>query len=254
MLDGKVVFIAGACGRIGSALAKACILNNAKIIISDINSQKLKELKNSLKNDENILDLTLNISDKKNIDDALKSSVKKFSKIDAFINCAYPCGKNWGKIEYYEKSYEQICEDLNLHLASFIFIACEFVKFFKNQGFGNIINLSSIMGVYAPKFENYNGTSMQSSLEYSVIKAGINHLSIWLAKELFNTNIRVNSVAFGGIKDNQPQVFLDAYRKCCASKGMLDSDDICGTLVFLISDNSKFINGQTIVVDDGWGL
>lgn len=53
------------------------------------------------------------------------------------------------------------------------------------------------MGVYAPKFENYEGTSMQSSLEYSVIKAGINHMSSWLAKELFNQNIRVNTLASG---------------------------------------------------------
>lgn len=254
MLKEKVVFIAGACGRIGKALSKACILNNAKIIIADIDEEKLNDLKNDLKNDENILSLKLDISDKSQIDFCLKESVLKFNKIDAFINCAYPYGKNWGKIAYYESSYEQICEDLNLHLASFIFIACEFVKFFKKQGFGNIINLSSIMGVYAPKFENYKGTSMQSSLEYSVIKAGINHLGVWLAKELFNTNIRVNSIAFGGIKDNQPQKFLDAYRNCCASKGMLDANDICGTLLFLISDHSKFITGQTIIVDDGWGL
>ena len=56
------------------------------------------------------------------------------------------------------------------------------------------------------------------------------------------------------ILDNQNELFLKAYRKCCASKGMLDADDICGTLVFLLSDESKFITGQTLVVDDGWGL
>ncbi|ACM64549.1 flagellin modification protein PtmA [Campylobacter lari] len=254
MLKEKVVFIAGACGRIGKALSRACLYNKAKIIIADIDEEKLKQLKKDLNNDENILCLKLDISNKEQINHCLNESVLKFNKIDAFINCAYPYGKDWGKVAYYEASYEKICEDLNLHLASFIFIACEFVKFFKKQGFGNIINLSSIMGVYAPKFENYENTSMQSPLEYSVIKAGINHLGVWLAKELFNTNIRVNSVAFGGIKDNQPEIFLNAYRKCCASKGMLDSDDICGTLVFLISDNSKFITGQTIIVDDGWGL
>lgn len=109
------------------------------------------------------------------------------------------------------------------------------------------------MGVYAPKFENYEGTSMQSSLEYSVIKAGINHMGTWLAKELFNQNIRVNTLASGEFRQSK-RTFLKAYRKCCASKGMLDADDICGTLVFLLSDESRFITGQTLVVDDGWGL
>ncbi|EAJ0348670.1 SDR family oxidoreductase [Campylobacter lari] len=254
MIKDKVVFIIGACGRIGSALSKVCLEHNGKIIIADINEEGLFHLVLKLNNKERILSKKIDINDYKAIEDCLKEAVLKFGKIDAFVNCAYPVSKDWGKIAYYEASYEQICESLNLHLASFIFIANIMVKFFKKQGFGNIINLSSIMGVYAPKFENYKGTSMQSSLEYSVIKAGINHLGVWLAKELFNTNIRVNSVAFGGIKDNQPQVFLDAYRKCCASKGMLDANDVCGTLIFLMSDYSKFITGQTIIVDDGWGL
>ncbi|AJC88148.1 glucosamine-6-P synthase, glutaminase subunit PtmA [Campylobacter insulaenigrae] len=254
MIKDKVVLIVGACGRIGSALSKACLTHNGKIIIADIDEDKLYKLKNSLNNEENILSIVFDINDKNAIGMCLQKGMGKFGKIDAFINCAYPMGKDWGKLSYYEASYEQICESLNLHLGSFMFIACEMAKFFKKQGFGNIINLSSIMGVYAPKFENYEGTSMQSSLEYSVIKAGINHLGVWLAKELFNTNIRVNSVAFGGIKDNQPQIFLDAYRKCCASKGMLEADDVCGILLFLISDYSKFITGQTMIVDDGWGL
>ncbi|QOR00879.1 flagellin modification protein PtmA [Campylobacter sp. 2014D-0216] len=254
MLDGKVVFIVGACGRIGSALSKACLEHNAKIIIGDIDKIRLEKLKKNLGDNEAVLDCEVNISSEQTISKCLQEGVKKFGKIDVFVNCAYPVSKDWGKVEYYQASYEQICESLNLHLASFIFVANIMVKFFKKQGFGNIINLSSIMGVYAPKFENYEGTSMQSSLEYSVIKAGINHLSVWLAKELFNTNIRVNSIAFGGIRDNQPQVFLEAYRKCCASKGMLDANDVCGTLLFLMSDYSRFITGQTIVVDDGWGL
>ncbi|MCV3376569.1 oxidoreductase [Campylobacter sp. IFREMER_LSEM_CL2194] len=254
MIKDKVVFISGACGRIGSALSKACLEQNGKIIIVDINEDSLSSLKSELNNEERVFSKKMNINDKNAIENCIKEAVEKFGRIDAFVNCAYPMSKDWGRIEYYEASYEQICESLNLHLASFVFIANIMVKFFKKQGFGNIINLSSIMGVYAPKFENYEGTSMQSSLEYSVIKAGINHLGVWLAKELFNTNIRVNSIAFGGIKDSQPQIFLNAYRKCCASKGMLDPNDVCGTLLFLISDHSKYITGQTLIVDDGWGL
>ena len=95
---------------------------------------------------------------------------------------------------------------------------------------------------------------MQSSLEYSVIKAGINHLGVWLAKELFNTNIRVNTVVSGGILDKQDENFLQAYRACCASKGVLEADDVCGLIVFLLSDLSLYIRGQSLVVDDGWSL
>lgn len=252
MLEGKVIFIAGACGRIGKALSTELLSQNAKIIIADINEANLAKLSEDLKGE--VLSVRLDITKKESLEEAINKAKERFGKIDGFVNASYPCGKDWGKIDYYEASFEQICESLNLHLGGFILAANAFAKFFKQQGYGNIINLSSIMGVYAPKFENYAGTSMQSSLEYSVIKAGINHLGAWMAKELFNTNIRVNTLASGGILDNQPESFLKAYRKCCASKGMLEASDVCGTIAFLLSDKAKFIIGQTIVVADGWGL
>lgn len=252
MLRDKVIFIAGACGRIGSALASELLRQNAKVILADINEANLEKLSLNLKGE--FLSLELDITKKESLESAINKAARHFAKIDGFVNASYPFGKDWGKVEYYEASYEQICESLNLHLGGFILAANAFVKFFKKQGYGNIVNLSSIMGVYAPKFENYAGTSMQSSLEYSVIKAGINHMGAWMAKELFNTNIRVNTLASGGILDNQPESFLKAYRKCCASKGMLEASDVCGSIAFLLSDGAKFITGQTIVVADGWGL
>lgn len=256
MLEGKIIFVVGACGRIGKELCKAILKNKGIAVLADINEKALKDLKEELHKEFNqeLLNLKLDITSKESLNEAILKTEQKYKKIDAFVNSSYPYGKNWGKTPYYELSYEELCENLNLHLGGFILASQEFVKYFKKQGYGNIINLGSIMGIYAPKFENYKNTSMQSSLEYSVIKAGINHLGTWLAKELFNTNIRVNTLAAGGILDNQPQVFLDAYRKCCASKGMLEASDLCGTLVFLLSDASKFITGQTLVVSDGWGL
>ena len=256
MLENKVIVVAGACGRIGKALCKKILANKGEAVLADINEEALKTFQKELENEfgKEILSVKLDICSKSSLNECIKKVELKFNKIDAFVNSSYPFGKNWGKTPYYELEYNQLCESLNLHLGGFILASQEFVKFFKKQGFGNIINLSSIMGSFAPKFENYKGTSMQSSLEYSVIKAGINHLGKWLAKELFNTNIRVNSLVSGGILDNQPQSFLKAYRSCCASKGMLDPVDISGSIVFLLSDESKFITGQSLIVDDGWGL
>ncbi|MCX2683729.1 oxidoreductase [Campylobacter sp. MIT 21-1685] len=256
MLEGKHIFIAGACGRIGRVLCKKILANKGIPIMADKNLQALKLLQDELEkqSQKKLLALELDITSKQSITQAIEKASLEYTHLDSFVNTSYPVGKNWEQTAYYEFEYEQLCENLSVHLGGFIFIAAQFVKFFKQQGYGNIVNLSSIMGVYAPKFENYKNTTMQSSLEYSVIKAGINHLGVWLAKELFNTNIRINTLASGGILDAQPQNFLEAYRKCCASKGMLEADDICGTLIFLLSDESKMITGQTFIVDDGWGL
>jgi enoyl-[acyl-carrier-protein] reductase (NADH) len=58
----------------------------------------------------------------------------------------------------------------------------------------------------------------------------------------------------GGIFDNQAEAFLEAYKKECLNKGMLDKSDLKGTLVYLLSDMSRYVNGQNIIVDDGFIL
>lgn len=254
MLKNKIIFIVGANGRIGSALCKSVLEQNGTPILADLNENA--EFKAKLEGEfkQNLLFVKTNICDKKSLQNAINQGFERYNKIDGFVNCAYPTGKSHEQKPYYELEFDEICESLSVHLGGFMLAAQEFVKFFKQQGHGNIVNLSSIMGVYAPKFENYKGTAMQSSLEYSVIKAGINHLGRWLAKELFDTKIRVNTLASGGILDTQPESFLRAYKNCCASKGMLDAPDICGAICFLLSDLSAFITGQTLLVDDGWGL
>ena len=95
---------------------------------------------------------------------------------------------------------------------------------------------------------------MSSPIEYGAIKSGIISVTKYLAKFVRNTEIRVNCVSPGGILDNQPAKFLKAYKASCNTKGMLSPNDISKTIIFLCSHQSKYINGQNIVVDDGWSL
>lgn len=91
-------------------------------------------------------------------------------------------------------------------------------------------------------------------VEYAVIKAGIMQLTKYLARFLKGKSIKVNSLSPGGIYDSQPQPFLQNYAEKCLNKGMLNPEDLVGALVFLISDSSQFVNGQNLVVDDGFTL
>ena len=117
-----------------------------------------------------------------------------------------------------------------------------------------MIHIASIQGVSSPKFEHYEGTDKTSPIEYTAIKSAIIAVVKYLAKYCKNENIRVNVISPGGILDDQPTDFLKKYADSCNSKGMLDSEDIVGALIFLLSDQSKFIHGQNIIVDDGWSL
>jgi NAD(P)-dependent dehydrogenase (short-subunit alcohol dehydrogenase family) len=95
---------------------------------------------------------------------------------------------------------------------------------------------------------------MTMPVEYACIKSAIVHLTKYMAKYFKGQNIRFNCISPGGIFADQPQDFIKNYNKYALSKGILNKEDIVGTVIFLLSDTSKFINGQNIVVDDGWSL
>ena len=76
----------------------------------------------------------------------------------------------------------------------------------------------------------------------------------YLAKYYKNKNIRINCVSPGGINDNQPNEFIKNYEASTLNIGMLDPEDISNTVEWLVSEKSRAINGQNIIVDDGWSL
>ena len=141
-----------------------------------------------------------------------------------------------------------------MHLGGYFLVAQKFCSAFKEQGGGNVVNMSSIYGTMAPRFDIYDGTPMTMPVEYAAIKSSVVQLTRYFAQYFKGTGIRLNCLSPGGILADQPSDFLKAYTGHCASKGMLDTVDLQGALLFLLSDASKYINGQNIVVDDGWSL
>ena len=76
-----------------------------------------------------------------------------------------------------------------------------------------------------------------------------------MASYLGKYNIGVNAISPGGLYSNQPKEFVKKYsKKVVLGKRMANTEDLIGTLLFLLSDASKYINGQNIVVDGGWSL
>ena len=252
MLKDKVIAITGATGAIGSALAKGVIDNGGKVIIGDVSKSKGMQLQEKL-GKENCAFFYVDVRDPKSIDEFIYKGANLFKKIDAAIHSAYPRSKQWGT-SFENLKPEGLAEDLFGQLGGSILFSQRIILFFLKQKYGNLIHLSSIQGVSSPKFNHYKGTKMVSPIEYSAMKAGIISITQYLAKYYKDNNIRVNSISPGGILDSQPEEFLEKYRETCASKGMLDAEDIIGTAVYLISDMSKYLTGQNIIVDDGWVL
>ena len=256
MLKDKVIVITGGAGLIGQEFVKAVIEQNGIAIIADINKELGNDAKEKLSkelNTGNIDFIQLDITSKKSLQECISYLDNKYGRIDALVNNAYPRNKNYGR-HFFDVEYDDFVENLGLNLGGYFTTSQVFSKYFKRQGYGNIVNISSVYGVIAPRFEIYKDTSMTMPVEYSVIKSGLIHLTKYMAKYFKGMNIRVNTISPGGILDNQPELFLEKYKGECLNKGMLDKSDLKGTLVYLLSDMSKFVNGQNIVVDDGFTI
>ena len=256
MLKNKVVVITGGSGLLGEQFIREVVNQGGIGIIADIDEKSGNKLMNLLSNNEakkNVEFVKIDITSEKSIESVISYLDKKYGKIDAIVNNAYPRNSNYGK-HFFDVNHKDFVENLGLNLGGYFTTSQVFAKYFKRQGYGNIVNVSSVYGVIAPRFEIYKDTSMTMPVEYSVIKSGLIHLTKYMAKYFKGMNIRVNTISPGGILDNQPELFLEKYKGECLNKGMLDKSDLKGTLVYLLSDMSKFVNGQNIVVDDGFTI
>lgn len=264
MVKDKVVVITGGAGLLGFEFAKAIAKNGGSAIIGDINEESVKQKIGELTNNserKNIDFLKLDITSEASINFVINSVVKKYGQIDAWVNNAYPKIDSFDKQKkreygnsFFEVDVKDLCESIRVNISSYFLCSQLISKYFLMQGYGNIINISSIYGVIAPRFEIYDYTEMTMPVDYAINKSSMIHFTKYLAKYLKDKNIRVNTLSPGGVLNNQPKSFVDSYKNFATSKGMLDREDINGALLFLVSDLSKYINGQNIIVDDGWTL
>lgn len=252
LVKNKIIVVTGGAGLLGRDFCKAIVENGGIAIMAEHNIALAEKTVANLQLNS-IVPEKIDITDKQSVKELITRISKKYGKIDALVNSAYPRNKNYGK-HFFEIEYADFCENVGMNLGGYFLTSQLFAQYFYKQGYGNIINISSIYGVIAPRFEVYDNTPMTMPVEYAAIKSGLLHLTKYMAKYFKGKNIRVNAISLGGLEDKQPESFLKAYKNFCLNKGMLDAKDISGTLIYLLSDLSDFVNGQNIVVDDGFTL
>jgi NAD(P)-dependent dehydrogenase (short-subunit alcohol dehydrogenase family) len=254
LLNDKTVLLVGGAGLLGKAFGEALLRHGAQLVVADLDQARCAAACDELAArvaGARVVAETVDITSRESLDALIARVQGRCGKIDAAVNNAYPRNKQYGrKLEHVE--YADFCENVSLHLGGYFLSTQRFAEFFKAQGFGQVVNISSIYGSVPPRFEIYDGTPMTMPVEYAAIKAAIQHLSLYFMRYYKGTPLRFNVLSPGGIFDHQPEAFLEGYKRYAQHKGMLAPNDVAGTLVFLVSDLSSFVNGQNIIVDDGW--
>lgn len=255
MLEGKVILVAGAAGLLGRALVQSICKRGGRVIAADANEAALVSwLKDNELNSDQVKTTSLDICDCESIKSSLHFAHEVWGHLDGAVNSSYPRNENYGK-KFFDVSYEDFSENVSMHLGGYFLFMQQCAGYAKGEDLNfSLVNLSSIYGMMAPKFDVYKGTEMTMPVEYAAIKSALLHLNRYVTAEMKGTKFRVNSVSPGGIENGQPGEFLQRYNEYCRSKGMLDARDVIGAIHFLLSDSSEFMCGQNIVVDDGFSI
>ena len=251
-LADKNIIVAGGAGRIGSVVAAVALARGANVMVADL--QQAAQVDDLLRaNQDRSAFVEMDITNTRSVEKAVRATVDRFGPLSGAVQSAYPKSDGWGT-RFEDLEPANLSFDLMSQLGGTILFAQNVIPALRENGAGGLVLVSSIQGLGAPKFRHYEGTDMTSPIEYSAIKAGVNAVARYLAKYLVGEHITVNAVSPGGIEAGQPESFQNRYSEECVNKGMLDPEDVAGTVCFLLSEDARYITGQIIVVDDGWSV
>lgn len=255
MLEGKIVVVTGGAGLLGRAFAQRIAEQGGLAIVADVDAAAAERTAAEVRRAcaGSAEGAMLDITDVESVTALITHLREKHGHIDAVVNNAYPRNRHYGRI-LEEVTYPDFCENLSQHVGGYFLVSQQFGLAFRGQGHGNIVNMGSVYGTVAPRFDMYSGTDMTMPVEYAAVKAGVIHLTRYLAQYFKADGIRVNSLSPGGILATQAESFVARYSAHCGTRGMLRPADVAGALVFLLSDESRFMTGQNLIVDDGFSL
>ena len=238
-LENKNIIVTGASGGIGNSIVKKLNQAGANILASGTRIEKLKELK---KNFENIKILKFDISQSDKIAEFIENATNELGgSLDGLVNNAGITQDNLA----IRMSLEEWQKVININLTS-TFLMSKFAikKMLKNKS-GKIVNITSVVG--------HTGNLGQAN--YTASKAAIVAMSKSLAIEYAKKNININCISPGFIKtamtDNIDEKFKEVIVSKIPSARLGEPDDIANAVLFLSSDQSNYINGETIHVNGG---
>lgn len=252
LLSGKSIAVFGAAGLLGSSTVVRLLEEGASVTAIDLNLERTHEKFAALRADvrDSLTQVELDVTNEVSV----KSFFQGCERLDGIVNASYPRNKAYGA-RFENVSLENFNDNVSMHLGSSFLLMREAAEFFRGHAVPlSFVNIASVYGVIAPRFDVYSGTSMTMPVEYAAIKSAIIHLTKYIVRYINDSRFRVNCVSPGGILDRQPESFLEAYKSHTNGTGMLGPEDVVGAMIFLLSDLSKYISGQNILVDDGFSL
>ena len=247
-LKDKVAIITGARRGMGRTHALTLAKAGAKVVVSDISLEDCQKVVEEIEKEKGeAIAVKCDVTKKEEVDEMVKRTIEKFSKVDILVNNAGICQFK----PFLELTEEEWDKTLDINLKGYFLCAQACAKEMAKQKSGVIVNIASVaMG--------QQGVGFPSIVHYCASKGGIVAMTEALAAELAPYNIRVNAVAPGMIDTpmieatkSDPKV-MEATLARIPMHRAGKPEEVSNLVLFLASDGSSYMTGSTVVVDGGW--
>ena len=243
-LDGKVAIVTGGNTGLGMAYVEALAAAGADVLVTtfDNNIEEVKNIVESL--GRKIVFVQGDLTKKETRDKVVSTCLEEFGKIDILVNNAGTI-RRAPLLEYKDEDWQAV---MDINLNSVYYLSQAVAKVMAKQGYGKIINIASMLSFQGGKFVP----------PYTASKHGVAGITKAFANELADLNIQVNAIAPGYIKTaNTAPIRADKARNQeilsrIPAGRWGEVSDLMGTVVFLSSKASDYLNGHILAIDGGW--
>ena len=243
-LTNKVVLITGSTGGIGRAITKAVYNQGATVVLSGTRQEKLDAFKAEFEDTSRVFTVAKKLNTEEDAKSLIDEAIEKAGSISVLVNNA-GITKDTLAMRMSGEDWDDV---LNVNLKMPFLIAKSAIRPMMKNKFGRIINMSSIVGAI--------GNAGQCN--YSASKGGLVAMSKSLAKEVSSRGITVNAIAPGFIATPMTDELTDDQKEALTKNIPMGSlgqpEDIANAVVFLASDEARYITGETIHVNGGLAM
>jgi NAD(P)-dependent dehydrogenase (short-subunit alcohol dehydrogenase family) len=264
-LRDKVIVITGANGLLGRQHAEAVAAYGGNPILLDLNQNDVESLAEELnaKYSVNASGYLVDITDENQIKLNVLDLIKSYGKIDCLVNNAANNPKvEEDSVEVFSRlenfPLDHWSKDLEVGLTGSFLCAKHYgYEISKNNNGGSIVNISSDLGLIAPDQRLYVDPNTPENMQkvkpitYSIVKTGLIGLTRYLATYWARKNVRCNALCPGGIENGQNISFLNEVSYRIPMNRLANVNEYQGSLIWLLSDASSYLNGAIIPIDGG---
>lgn len=248
-LRGKVAIVTGAGRGIGRAIALALAREGASVIVNDIDLQAAEATAKEISSiGQQAIAVKADVTNSKEVNDMVKIALNKFGKIDILVNNAGGTAKKEAS-EFRNSKEETWRRVIDLNLIGTMICTRAVINHMIERKYGKIINISSECGK----------VGMWGLVDYSAAKAGVLGFTMALAREVGEYGINVNSVCPGRIKNGAGEGIpyieeIDRRAVRFSRPPDAEPEEVASLVVYLASDESRYIMGTAISIDGGYAI